>query len=66
VNGHLVTPGDITGFADALALYCTNLAARQRAGAAGLAASQRFGWDEVNQTLVDSYIRVISRRQKRA
>lgn len=63
VNGHLVTPGDIKGFADALEHYCVNLEARQRAGAAGLEASTRFGWDEVNQALVDSYIRVIEQRQ---
>jgi glycosyltransferase involved in cell wall biosynthesis len=63
VTGALVPPGDIGGFADALQLYCTDPQARGAAGHAGLEESQRFGWDEVNQALVDSYLRVISRRQ---
>ena len=33
-------------------------------GRAGMEASLRYGWDEVNQTLVDAYIRII--RQRRA
>ena len=33
--------------------------ARRAAGQAGFEASQRYGWDEVNQELVDAYIRVI-------
>ena len=63
VTGALVPPGDISGFADALQLYCTDPQARGAAGHAGLEESQRFGWDEVNQALVDSYLRIISRRQ---
>jgi phosphatidylinositol alpha 1,6-mannosyltransferase len=59
VTGRLVRPGAIAGFSAALSSYCENEEARRAAGAAGFAASQRYGWDEVNQELVDAYLRVI-------
>jgi len=59
VTGRLIRPGAIDAFADALAYYCRDVAARHAAGAAGEEASRRYGWDEVNQELVDAYIRVI-------
>ncbi len=62
ITGRLITPGAIAGFADALAHYCVDSAARAAAGSAGIEASNRFGWDEVNQALIDSYLRVIHRR----
>jgi glycosyltransferase involved in cell wall biosynthesis len=62
VTGRLVRPGWIEGFADALALYCTDEGVRRSAGAAGEKAAGRFGWDEVNQALVDTYLRVVRQR----
>ena len=59
VTGRLVRPGAIDRFCEALAIYCDDAEARRAAGEAGFAASQRYGWDEVNQELVDAYIRVI-------
>jgi glycosyltransferase involved in cell wall biosynthesis len=59
VTGRLVRPGAIAGFSAALSRYCEDEEARLAAGAAGFAASQRYGWDEVNQELVDAYLRVI-------
>jgi phosphatidylinositol alpha 1,6-mannosyltransferase len=59
VTGRLVRPGAIAGFSAALSAYCEDEEARRAAGAAGFAASQRYGWDEVNQELVDAYLRVI-------
>ncbi|MBA3678163.1 MAG: glycosyltransferase family 1 protein [Sphingosinicella sp.] len=59
VTGRLVQPGAIDAFADALGYYCANAEARRAAGEAGREVSRRFGWDEVNQALVDSYRRVI-------
>jgi phosphatidylinositol alpha 1,6-mannosyltransferase len=59
VTGRLVRPGACDRFAQALADYCTDPAARHAAGLAGFEASQRYGWDEVNQELVDAYQRVI-------
>jgi glycosyltransferase involved in cell wall biosynthesis len=59
VTGRLVPPDAGDGFCDALASYCDNPGARHAAGLAGFEASQRYGWDEVNQELVDAYLRVI-------
>ncbi len=64
VTGRLVRPGARDRFGDALAHYCTDAEARRAAGRAGFEMSQRYGWDEVNQELVDAYLRII--RQHRA
>jgi glycosyltransferase involved in cell wall biosynthesis len=62
VTGRLVRAGAIDGFADALAAYCQDEALRQAAGRAGMQVSMRYGWDEVNQALVDGYLRVLRQR----
>lgn len=62
ITGRLVPPGDSAGFADALAFYCEDETARVEAGRAGNAFSRRFAWDEVNQRMVESYLRVIGQR----
>lgn len=62
VTGRLVRPGWIEGFADALRGYCEDSGARLAAGAAGERGAERFGWDQVNQALVDTYHRVIRQR----
>jgi phosphatidylinositol alpha 1,6-mannosyltransferase len=59
VTGRLIRPGAHDAFCEALAYYCTDADARAAAGRAGEAASRHYGWDEVNQALVDSYLRVI-------
>lgn len=63
ITGRLVRAGAIESFADALATYCRDAELRERAGRAGMEASLRYGWDEVNQSLVDAYIRIIRQRQ---
>ena len=63
VTGRLIRPGANDSFAQALQLYCTDPAARRAAGEAGRAVSERYAWDEVNQALVDGYLRVIRHRQ---
>ena len=59
VSGRLVRPGSIDGFADALRLYCADASTRGAAGAEGQRLSARYGWDAVNQELVDSYCRIV-------
>jgi len=59
VTGRLIRGGAIKDFADALAYYCRDVEARAAAGQAGMLAAGRYGWDEVNQQLVDGYLRVI-------
>jgi phosphatidylinositol alpha 1,6-mannosyltransferase len=62
VTGRLIRPGAIEAFAEALAFYCRDEDARRAAGKAGCEISRRYGWDDVNQALVDAYIRIIRQR----
>jgi glycosyltransferase involved in cell wall biosynthesis len=66
VTGRLVRAGAIEGFAAALEAYCRSPGLRWGAGRAGCEASRRYGWDEVNQALVDGYLRVIRQRRRGA
>ena len=65
VTGRLVRPGAIHAFADALAGYCADGEGRRRAGQAGLEVSRRYGWDQVNEALVQAYLRTIRQRSGR-
>ena len=62
VTGRLIRPGAIGAFADALQYYCQAPAARAAAGQAAQLRAERNGWDQVNQALVDTYLRVIRQR----
>jgi glycosyltransferase involved in cell wall biosynthesis len=58
-TGRLLPPGAISEMADALIAYCTDATLRATHGNAALIASARYDWDNVNQELVDIYLRVI-------
>ena len=62
VTGRLIAPGAIGAFRDALAHYCKDLDARAAAGKAGQAVCNRYGWEQVNQTLIESYLRIVRQR----
>ena len=62
ITGRLIRPGAIGDFADALQYYCQDESARTAAGRAAQARAERNGWDQVNQALVDTYLRVIRQR----
>ena len=64
VTGRLIRPGAIGAFADALQDYCLNGDARGQAGAAAQTRAERNGWDQVNQALVDTYLRIIRQREQ--
>lgn len=63
VTGRLIQPGRTQAFADALRQFCEDGELRQKIGLAGLQSSARYGWDQVNQELVDAYIRIIRQHQ---
>jgi glycosyltransferase involved in cell wall biosynthesis len=63
VTGRLIQPGRTQAFADALRSFCEDSELRQKIGLAGLQSSARYGWDQVNQELVDAYIRIIRQHQ---
>jgi len=57
-TGVLVAPGDVDGFADALAPYCADADLRRRHGAAGLERSRPYTWDAINASMVATYLRL--------
>lgn len=61
VTGQLVEPGDVPGFADAVARYITDPALRAAHGAAGEMASRAYGWDAINSVVADTYLRLLDR-----
>ncbi len=63
-TGKLIRPGAVRQFAGALAAYCNDPELRARHGAEGEARSRDFSWDRINQTVADTYLRLI--RQKAA
>ncbi len=63
VTGRLIRPGAIQDFADALQHYCEDAASRAAAGHAAQTRAERNGWDQVNQALVETYLRVIRQRE---
>ena len=63
-SGQLTEPGDIDGFADALAAYQRDPELRARHGEAGLAFAKKMDWDEINAAVMHVYERVIERRRR--
>lgn len=63
-SGRLIRPGAVHQFAEALRAYLEDADLRTRHGAAGEARARQFGWDRINQTVAETYLRLI--RQKAA
>ncbi|MVZ97067.1 glycosyltransferase family 1 protein [Sphingorhabdus sp. IMCC26285] len=66
VSGRLITPGAINQFADVLQNYCTNAELRHQHGNAGEFRSLDYSWDAINQTVADTYARLIRQRAARS
>ena len=62
-SGRLIPPGDIAGYADAIAAYADNRQLAHDHGAAGEMLSRDYNWDKINQAVADTYIRKIAERQ---
>lgn len=61
-SGRLIRPGAVHQFAEALQSYIEDPALRRAHGQAGEKRSEAFSWDQINQVVADTYIRLI--RQK--
>lgn len=61
-SGRLIRPGAVHQFAEALKAYVEHPDLRARHGAAGEARSLDFSWDAINQTMADTYLRLIRQR----
>jgi phosphatidylinositol alpha 1,6-mannosyltransferase len=64
LTGTLVRPDDMAGYADALAAFIANPAARAAAGQAGLAAAQPFDWDAINGAVLNRYRELVATNSK--
>jgi phosphatidylinositol alpha 1,6-mannosyltransferase len=62
VSGRLITPGAIAQFADALQAYANDPELRAAHGNAGEKRSLDYSWDAINQTVADTYLRLIRQR----
>lgn len=62
VNGRLVDPSNIAGYADALQAYAQDRDLADDQGLAGESLSAAYGWDAINQKVVDKYLAVLARR----
>jgi len=62
VNGRLVDPADIGGYADALQAYAEDRDLADTDGLAGEAKAGAYGWDAINQKVIDKYLAVLARR----
>ena len=63
-SGRLIRPGAVHQFAEALRAYTEDAALRRAHGLAGEMRSRDFSWDQINQVVADTYLRLI--RQKAA
>ena len=65
-TGRLIAPGVICDYADALSAYALDPALRQAHGAAAEQRSRDFSWDQINQVVADTYLRLIAQTKPAA
>lgn len=61
ISGRLVPPGGTRQFAEALRRYIADPALRRRHGKAGELRSHDYGWDRINDAVVQTYLRLARR-----
>ena len=61
-TGALVSSGKPQDYADVLSKYCTDAELRYAHGAAGEMRTRARSWDAINQSVVDSYLRLQAQR----
>ena len=64
--GRLIAPGAIAQFADALSAYSADPALRSSHGAAAEQRSRDFSWDQINQVVADTYLRLMGQQKPAA
>ncbi|TXC70619.1 glycosyltransferase family 1 protein [Sphingomonas ginsenosidivorax] len=62
VTGFLVPPTEIGGYADAIARIVTEPGLRTSMGQAGHAKAAGYRWDTINESVLDAYLEVMTRR----
>ena len=62
VTGALVGPRDIAGYAYAIQHLVENHTARHAAGAAGHAKAAGYQWDAINEVVLETYLKVMTKQ----
>ena len=65
-SGRLIRPGAVHQFAEALRLYVEDAKLRKAHGKAGAKRAEAFSWDQINQVVADTYLRLIRQKQASA
>lgn len=65
VRGTLVKPDDLAGYAHALANYARDPVLRAKHGKAGIAFAQTRHWDEINNTVLETYHQLVESNQQK-
>ena len=65
VSGRLIRPGAVHQFAEALRTYLEDPQLRARHGTAGERRAQDFGWDRINRSVADTYVRLVRQKDRR-
>ena len=61
-SGRLIAPGAVADYAEALRGYALDPQLRARHGEVGEVRSRAFSWDQINQTVADTYLRLVERQ----
>jgi phosphatidylinositol alpha 1,6-mannosyltransferase len=61
-TGRLVSPRDISGYADAIAALVDDDTARRQMGQNGSAKAAKYRWDAINEVALQAYLDVVRRR----
>ena len=64
-SGRLIPPGAVDEFATALRAYAFDPQLRKSHGQAGELRSRDYDWDQINQSVADSYLRLIAKKSTR-
>lgn len=62
-SGRLIAPGAVRDFADAIQTYCEDTAIRAKHGKAGEKRADDYSWDQINNAVAETYIRLIRQRK---
>ena len=59
IDGYLVEPTDVAGYADAIERIVADAGLRRRLGEAGHAKAASYRWDTANQAVLDTYLALL-------
>ncbi len=65
VNGFLVEPTDVAGYADAIQRIVEDAALKRQLGEAGHRMAADYRWDTASQAVLDTYLALLESRQPR-